>query len=187
MSDNDNSRGQRVYPVIDAERQLLGVMTRHDLLKIVHELHNGEALNVRLADMIAQAPVVAYPDEPLRMVVNRMAATGLTRFPVVQQNGGQELLGLIGLPTCLKHASFPCRKNSTANAYCGCVCLRHCAGGILGDQAGPWSRQKNLNQPPCKRRAQKKASCLAGELSALFWLVKLKAGKSQTAQPFPGI
>jgi chloride channel protein, CIC family len=104
---NEDSRGQRMYPVIAANRQLLGVMTRHDLLKvvdkkIVHELHNGEALNVRLADMIEQAPVVAYPDEPLRMVVNRMAATGLTRFPVVRQNGGQELLGLIGLQDLLK-------------------------------------------------------------------------------------
>jgi CBS domain containing-hemolysin-like protein len=52
--------------------------------------------------MLAKPAVVAYPDEPLRMVVNRMAATGLTRFPVVRQNGGQELLGLIGLQDLLK-------------------------------------------------------------------------------------
>ena len=99
---NQDSRGQRVYPVLDANRQLLGVMTRHDLLKIVQELRNGEALNVRLSDMIAQAPVVAFPDEPLRLIVNRMAATGLTRFPVVQPNGSKELLGLIALPDLLK-------------------------------------------------------------------------------------
>src|SRR5262249_52062708 len=101
LARNEDSRGQRVYPVIDANHHLLGVMTRHDLLKIVNEL-NGEADHVRLADMAAQAPVVAYPDEPLRLVVNRMAATGLTRFPVVQQNGGPELVGLIGLPDLLK-------------------------------------------------------------------------------------
>jgi H+/Cl- antiporter ClcA len=98
---NQDSRGQRVYPVLDASRQLLGVMTRHDLLKIVTELRNGEALNVRLSDMIEQPPVVAFPDEPLRLIVNRMASTGLTRFPVVQPNG-KELLGLIALPDLLK-------------------------------------------------------------------------------------
>jgi predicted transcriptional regulator len=56
--------------------------------------------------MIAQKPVVAYPDEPLRMVVNRMAATGLTRFPVVRENGGPELVGLIALPDLLKAREF---------------------------------------------------------------------------------
>jgi CBS domain-containing protein len=103
---NENSRGQRVYPVVDPNRQLLGVMTRHDLAKIVHELRNGDALNVRLSDMIQQPPVVAYPDEPLRLIVNRMAATGLTRFPVVQASGGKELLGLISLPDLLKAREF---------------------------------------------------------------------------------
>ena len=99
---NENSRGQRVYPVLDAGQNLLGVMTRRDLLNIVHDLRDDETGNVRLSDILARAPVVAYPDEPLRMVVNRMAATGLTRFPVVKQNGGQELLGLIGLQDLLK-------------------------------------------------------------------------------------
>jgi CBS domain-containing protein len=55
--------------------------------------------------MITQPPIVAYPDEPLRLVVNRMAATGLTRFPVVKQNG-PELVGLIGLPDLLKAREF---------------------------------------------------------------------------------
>jgi CBS domain-containing protein len=41
-------------------------------------------------------PTVAYPDEPLRMVVYRMADTGLTRFPVVERGSGR-LLGLVGL------------------------------------------------------------------------------------------
>ncbi len=81
-------------------------MTRHDLLKIVAELRDGDAGRVRLSEMITQQPVVAYPDEPLRLVVNRMAATGLTRFPVVKENGSRELIGLIGLPDLLKAREF---------------------------------------------------------------------------------
>jgi len=41
--------------------------------------------------------VVAYPDEPLRVVVYRMAETGLTHFPVVERGDERKLLGMIGL------------------------------------------------------------------------------------------
>jgi predicted transcriptional regulator len=77
-------------------------MTRRDLLEKMQGLRNGDAENIQLAAMLTKPPVVAYPDEPLRFVVNRMAATGLTRFPVVKHNGGQELLGLISLQDLLK-------------------------------------------------------------------------------------
>jgi CBS domain-containing protein len=44
---------------------------------------------------------VAHPDESLRVVVYRMAESGLTRFPVVDAETG-ELQGLISLPDLLK-------------------------------------------------------------------------------------
>jgi CBS domain-containing protein len=77
-------------------------MNPHDLINKLHRLHNDVHKNVPLSDMFAKPPVVAYPEEPLRMVVNRMAATGLTRFPVVKQGARPELLGLIGLQDLLK-------------------------------------------------------------------------------------
>jgi predicted transcriptional regulator len=77
-------------------------MTRYDLLTAIENQRNGRHGNVQLSQIIAKAPVVAFPDEPLRMVVNRMAATGLTRFPVVTPNGGSKLVGLIGLHDLLK-------------------------------------------------------------------------------------
>jgi CBS domain-containing protein len=102
LARNDNPRGQRVYPVIDNDQRLLGVMTRYDLLNALEQQRNGGAGNVQLSQVIAKEPIVAFPDEPLRMVVNRMAATGLTRFPVVTQNGDSRLVGLIGLQDLLK-------------------------------------------------------------------------------------
>jgi CBS domain-containing protein len=102
LAHNDNPRGQRVYPVIDGEQRLLGVMTRFDLLNVLERQRNVDHGNVQLSQVIANAPVVAFPEEPLRLVVNRMAATGLTRFPVVTQNGGSRLVGLIGLQDLLK-------------------------------------------------------------------------------------
>jgi CBS domain-containing protein len=44
---------------------------------------------------------VAYPDEPLRVVVNRMAETNLTRFPVVERDSGNKLAGIVSLEDLL--------------------------------------------------------------------------------------
>ena len=49
-------------------------------------------------------PVVAYAEEPLRAVVNRMAEKAVTRMPVVQP-GNNEFLGLISLNDLLKARS----------------------------------------------------------------------------------
>jgi CIC family chloride channel protein len=47
-------------------------------------------------------PVVAFPDEPLRVVVDRMAETGLTRFPVIERGSSGDVLGMISLQDLLK-------------------------------------------------------------------------------------
>jgi CIC family chloride channel protein len=49
------------------------------------------------ADLIRRDPKVAYPDEPLRVVVYRMAETGLTRLPVVKRGNGHKLVGMVSL------------------------------------------------------------------------------------------
>ncbi len=41
LAHNDNPRGQRVYPVIDGNQHLLGVMTRNDLLTAIENQRNG--------------------------------------------------------------------------------------------------------------------------------------------------
>ena len=50
--------------------------------------------------------VVAYPGEPLRSVVYRMAETGLTRFPVVDPAQGGKLLGMISRKDLLKASAL---------------------------------------------------------------------------------
>ncbi len=107
--------GQWLYPVVKADQSLLGVMTRHELESLLsHPPSESESARVaipfippngigggesgeaerqsysgdtRLADVAAlqRKPAVAYPDEPLRVVVYRMAKTGFTRLPVVER------------------------------------------------------------------------------------------------------
>lgn len=47
-------------------------------------------------------PIVCYPDEPLRIVVYRMAETNLTCFPVVERNNPHKLVGMVSLIDLLK-------------------------------------------------------------------------------------
>jgi CBS domain-containing protein len=84
-------RGQHLYPVVDTERRVKGVITRRQL----RDLTEARGKFVSLGEVLRE-PVVAHPDEPLRVVVFRMAETGFTRLPVVDSDTG-ELAGMISL------------------------------------------------------------------------------------------
>jgi H+/Cl- antiporter ClcA/CBS domain-containing protein len=86
---------QHLYPVVDRERRVKGVITRNELRKLTE----APAAEASLADVLRE-PVVAYPDQSLRTAVLRMAETGLTRFPVVDRDNWQ-LLGMISLDDLL--------------------------------------------------------------------------------------
>jgi CIC family chloride channel protein len=51
-------------------------------------------------------PPIAYPDEPLRVVVHRMADTGVTRFIVIERGPAGRALGTISLEDLLKARSL---------------------------------------------------------------------------------
>ena len=96
----DASRGrQRLYPVIGNEEQVVGVVTRRDLRTLV-DTGPGDP-TASIASCLRAQPIVAYPDESLRVVVYRMAETGLTRFPVVERQRGR-LIGMVALTDLLK-------------------------------------------------------------------------------------
>ncbi len=93
LNGNHGQRGQFLYPVLDENKELHGVITRRRLHRLLAD--SGPPKGT-LADL-AVDPVVAYPDEPLRVVVYRMAELGLTRFPVVERGDRRKLIGIIGL------------------------------------------------------------------------------------------
>ncbi|TMA54071.1 MAG: chloride channel protein [Deltaproteobacteria bacterium] len=94
-------RGQRLYPVVDNTGHLTGVVTSTNLQELLQE-QRADGSSHQLTELVEANPVVAYPDEPLRAVVYRMAETGLTRFPVVERNDPRKLLGMISLTDLLK-------------------------------------------------------------------------------------
>ena len=94
---------QRLFPVLDDDQRLLGVVTRNDLVGLNGQnAQNGRSTLLKLRHI---QPVVAFPDEPLRTVVYRMAETGFTRLPVVERDDPQHLVGMISLSDLLKARS----------------------------------------------------------------------------------
>ncbi len=89
-------KGQHLFPVVGAGNCLLGVVTRNQLLKLF-EQKEAEAPVTKLAEIASRQPVVAFADEPLRVVVHRMAESGFTRFPVLDPQADQQLVGMVSL------------------------------------------------------------------------------------------
>jgi CBS domain-containing protein len=95
---------QRLFPVVDDSANLQGVVTRADLEQHLTKTTNGAEVDI--TPLVRAAPTVAHPDEPLRFVVQRMAETGLTRFPVVTPGDDRKLVGIIALDDLLKARSL---------------------------------------------------------------------------------
>jgi chloride channel protein, CIC family len=97
------AHGQHLFPVIDAERRVLGVMSRNHLSRLFDEVPPF-AYGKSLGEIVTKEPTTAYSDEPLRLVVYRMVETGFTRMPVIDSEEGR-LLGLISLDDLLRARS----------------------------------------------------------------------------------
>ena len=89
-------KGQHLFPVLRGDRVLVGVVTRNQLAKLYREM-DGKGVATRLSEIATRSPEVAFSDEPLRRVVNRMADSGFTRFPVLDPSGNGKLLGMVSL------------------------------------------------------------------------------------------
>jgi H+/Cl- antiporter ClcA len=82
-------RRQRLYPVLDAEGHLVGILPWSVVLAA-----GGGGVQAVSEAMIAPV-AVAYPDEILRSVADRMASFGLGVIPVVDRADPGQLHGLI--------------------------------------------------------------------------------------------
>lgn len=73
-------------PVVD-ERKLVGIITHRDIL-----LAGGEALGLKVGDLMSKDPKVAEKTTPIMDITRIMAEKGYQRIPVVKKG---DLVGLI--------------------------------------------------------------------------------------------
>ena len=99
----DHGHRQLLYPVVDQHQRLVGVIPRRRLREVVESGASGPYDSI--AGLAIPDPVVAYVDEPLRVVVNRMAETGFTRMPAVERGDACKLAGMVSLDDLLQARS----------------------------------------------------------------------------------
>ncbi len=89
-------RRQRLYPVIEGDERLVGVVAFSDVLA-AHQ--SDGALKV---SELARRPMIAFADQTLREVADRMVSSGHGVLPVADRRCPQRLLGLISQFDLLK-------------------------------------------------------------------------------------
>ncbi|HZU10951.1 MAG TPA: chloride channel protein [Pseudacidobacterium sp.] len=102
--DMRSRRGQRLYPVVEANGKLAGIVTRR-MLEYFAESHPPDA------PLPFTAAEVAYPDETLRAVAERMAALRVFALPVVEPGTGK-VTGILSLEDMLQ-ARFRSHERET--------------------------------------------------------------------------
>jgi len=93
-------RGQHLFPVVDGERRVSGVITRKQLRALTQSAVPDDSLGDLVRDPVVAHPVVAHPDEP---VTRRGLSHGGDRthaMPVIESEGGK-LVGMISLDDML--------------------------------------------------------------------------------------
>jgi CIC family chloride channel protein len=82
-------RRQRLYPTVDGTGRMTGVLPWSAVLAA------KEKVAVAVRDVMVPPAAVAYPDEILRNVADRMAGVGVGVLPVVDRADRSQLLGLV--------------------------------------------------------------------------------------------
>jgi CIC family chloride channel protein len=79
--------------VMDALGNLSGILTRSDLLR---ELRRDPAGTISVGEFARKDLVVAHPDEPLQVVLNKMLERNIGRVPVMDRNRPGQVVGYLG-------------------------------------------------------------------------------------------
>jgi CIC family chloride channel protein len=90
------------FPVVDGDKSLLGMVSLADYRQAAQG--DRPLKDLKVIDIATRKPIVAYPDETLRVVLRRMAPGDLSRVPVLDRTRPTRLVGVI-------------RRNDIVRAY----------------------------------------------------------------------
>jgi H+/Cl- antiporter ClcA len=151
LSSTPAALNECLFPTLDSTGALVGVITRRDLEKATREwpatLIASGADGHALAGFLRRNIVTARADEPLRLVVHRMAETGLTRIPVVDPDNPTRLMGLVTLKDMLKARTRHLEEERRRERVLPLSALIPFARFL------PFGRREVMNDPPSKPTA----------------------------------
>ncbi len=94
LSESFNHTHHHGFPVLDEGGKLWGVVTITDLERAIAQNMSRMTSVAEIATPREQL-LVAYPDEPVGVVLGRLSTRGLGRLPVVSREDPKHLVGLI--------------------------------------------------------------------------------------------
>ncbi|HRW81977.1 MAG TPA: chloride channel protein [Methanothrix sp.] len=83
----ENIRG---FPVVD-DGELVGIVTFDDVRKVPEEMQD----EITVEDQAVKDVIVAYPDENMKQVMDRLYKNNIGRLPVVDRENPKKLLGIV--------------------------------------------------------------------------------------------
>ncbi len=96
LPEGSSERRQRLYPVIDDDDSLFGVLAFSDVLAA------QQSASATQAGELARQPMVAFADETLREIADRMVSSGHGVLPVADRESPRRLVGLVSQFDLLK-------------------------------------------------------------------------------------
>jgi H+/Cl- antiporter ClcA len=94
------ARSQRLYPILDQEDQLVGLLTQHQLVGAASR--PASRPQVLLAELMVREPIVGYPDMTLRELANLMAENQVSSVPIVDRNDARHVLSVMSVDHVLE-------------------------------------------------------------------------------------
>lgn len=90
-------------------QELVGLITRGDVLKALSNPENAER---PVSDFSPSQLRVAFPDEPLRDAINRMAQYDIGRLPVVSRGEPCRAIGYLGRSALISAQMFRLKEET---------------------------------------------------------------------------
>ncbi len=84
------------FPVVDDKGDLVGIVSIQDLERVMSEKGREELEDMTVSDiMTTDGLLVAYPQQPMWMALNRLAPRDVGRLPVLEKEGSDRLVGVV--------------------------------------------------------------------------------------------
>lgn len=136
LAEGSAARRQRLYPVVDAPGRLVGIVPwSHVLADRSHPQRTA-------ADAMVPPRAVAFPDEILRSIADRMASLELGVLPVVDRSDPTRLLGLISQFDLLRARQKLLEEERTAERI---LTLRRLRGPLRMEDTGRSAPENESN------------------------------------------
>ncbi|MGH8141801.1 MAG: chloride channel protein [Steroidobacteraceae bacterium] len=91
---------QRLYPILDDGGNLVGLVTRQQLLSAALRLGSDSQANID--DLMLKEVVVGYPDMTLRELANLMAERQVSSVPIVDRKNERQVIGVMAMEQVLE-------------------------------------------------------------------------------------